>query len=141
MNRAVDFSDVKRAASNSAVSSTITGLEVDGHGYGRARFIFTFGLPLANGSLVSAGIWVAGGTAGAATTYSSVASAQLTARSSLAVSNQVAVIDMAIPVGSRWLQVSGAMATSNVPFDAIVELYQPINIPVTNSALETVTVN
>lgn len=141
MNRSVDFMDVKRALSNSTISGAMTGIEVDALGYGRARFIFTFGTPLANASLVSAGVWVAAGTGGAATTYASIADAQLTARTSAALANKEAVIDVAIPVGSRWIQVSGAMATSSVPLGCVVELYQPLDIPVSGSALQTVTVN
>ncbi len=141
MNRAIDKSEIRRALSNSAISGAMTGIEVDGKGFGRARFIFTFGQPLANGSLVSAGVWVAGGTDGASTTYSSISSAQLTARSSLSIANQEAVIDVAIPKGSWGLKVSGAIATSNVPVGCVCELYEPIDIPPSHSALETVAVN
>jgi len=144
MKRVSDKTEVKLAVANSTTSGAITGTAIDATGFNRARFMFTFGLPLANGSLGSLGIWAAAGSnssVAGATTYVSISSAQLVGMSSLAVSNQVAVIDIAIPQGSFWLLASGTVSTSSIPLNAVVELYEPNKAPPSHAAVQTITVN
>jgi len=147
MKRDVDKGTVKLAAANSSTSGAISGTAVDAKGYGRAKFIFTFGTPLANASVLanSIGIWVAAGSASSvagATTYASVPAAYLAAMSTGLISNNVAVIDMAIPAASHWLKISGGgFDSSTVPVSAVVELYEPVTAPPTHANPAPVTVN
>jgi hypothetical protein len=144
MKRTADRQETKLALANSTTSGALTGTAVDATGFSRAKFVFTFGLPLANGSIGSLGIWAAAGSnssVAGATTYVSIAAAQLVGMSSLAVSNQVAVIDMAIPQGSVWLLVSGTVSTSSIPLSGTVALYEPNKAPPSHAAVQTVFVN
>ena len=141
MKRGPDFGTVKLAVANSTTSAALVGTAVDAAGYGRAKFIFTFGTPLTTaGSIVkgsSVGIWCAAGSASSvagAGTYASVPSAFLAAGTTGVLSNAVAVLDIAIPAGSHWLIVSGSLDSTNVPLNATVELYETVVRPPTHAA-------
>jgi hypothetical protein len=146
MKRDPDRATVKLAVANSTTSGALVGTAVDAKGFGRAKFIFTFGTPLADGSMKasSIGIWCAAGSASSvagATTYASVPSAYLAAMSTGVFSNNVAVLDMAIPAASFWLKVSGTVDSSNIPHSAVVELYEPVTAPPTHASPAPVIVN
>ena len=148
MKRGPDKGTVKLAVANSTTSGALVGTAVDAAGYGRAKFVFTFGTPETTaGSIVkgsSVGIWCAAGSASSvagATTYASVPSAFLAAGTTGVLSNAVAVLDIAIPAGSHWLLVSGTLDSTNVPHNATVELYQKVVGPPTHSSPAPVIVN
>ena len=121
------------------VSGAITGqVAINATGYGRARFVFTFGTPLASASLSSMGIW----NSSASTAYVSISSAQLLPMTTASMSNNVAVIDTIVNSAYPWLYISGAMATSNQTVSATVELYNGtrLNPPTSTLSQPIVTV-
>ena len=148
MKRSPDKEDVKLAMAQSTTSGALVGTAVDAHGYGRAKFVFTFGTPLVSVSAAkinasSIGIWNAAGSNSSvvgATTYASIPSAFLAAATTGAISNNVFVIDLAVQPASRFLLISGTVDSSSIPMSATVELYEPVNAPPTLSAT-TVIVN
>lgn len=145
MKRSPDKEDVKLAMAQSTTSGVVVGTAVDAHGFGRAKFVFTFGAPGADAKVntSSLGIWNAAGSNSSvvgATTYASIPAAYLAAITSGSISNNVKVIDMAVQPASRFLLISGTVDSSTVPMSAIVELYEPVNAPPTLSAT-TVIVN
>ena len=145
MKRSPDREDVRLAMSVSTTSGALVGTAIDAHGFGRAKFVFTFGVPGADASIKasSIGVWCAAGSNSSvvgATTYASVPGAFLAAKSSGLISHGAYVIDLAVPAASRFLKISGTVDSSNVPVSAVVNLYQPVNKPPTNT-LTTVIVN
>ena len=143
MKNSPDFSEAKLAIAQSTISGAIVGTGVDVRGFGRAKFVFTFGTPLATVSSAkinasSIGIWAAGISKSlgveTATTYAVIPTAYLAAASSGVMSNNVAVLDVAIPAGKGFLKVSGSFDSSNVPHSATVELYNPVTARPTHSA-------
>jgi hypothetical protein len=136
-----DSIDVKLAVANSVTSTTIVATKIDTTGFGRARFIFTLGGVAGIGAVGTDGpkIWKASTSGG---TYTSIASAVLGAITSGAISagGAVAVIDVPTDAANPWLQVSGALTSSNMYHSAVVELYGGINRPPTSSANQIVTV-
>lgn len=148
MKRDPDFTEVKLAVANSTTSAALVGTAVDAKGFGRAKFVFTFGTPLVTaGTIVkssSVGIWAAAGSASSvagATTYASIPSAYLAAATTGILSNNVAVLDVAIPQGSHWLVVSGTLDSTNCVHNATVELYEPVTAPPTHQSPAPVIVN
>jgi hypothetical protein len=136
-----DFVDVKVAIKNSVTSTTLVATAVDTTGFGRARFVFNLG-GVAEIGAVSANavkIWK-GDTQGG--TYTSIASAELAAITSGAISAAgcVAVIDVPTDPSNPWLKVSGALTSSNLYHSAVCELYNGVSNPPTSSAQQIVTV-
>lgn len=135
-----DSVDVKAVIANSVSSTTIVSSKVDTTGFGRARFIFSFGGTAGIGAVAAnaINIWKAN-TSGA--TYTSIASATLAAITSGVISagQTVAVIDLPTDSANPWLQVSGSVTSSNLHHSAVVELYNGINRPPTSSANQIVT--
>jgi len=145
MKRSPDQEDVQLAMSVSTTSGALVGTAIDAHGYGRAKFVFTFGVPGADASVKasSIGVWCAAGSNSSvvgATTYASVPGAFLGAKSSGLISHGAFVIDLAVPAASRFLLISGTVDSSNVPMSAVVNLYEKVTKPPTNT-LTTVIVN
>jgi hypothetical protein len=133
-----DVSEVKVAVANSVTSGALAGTKINAAGYGRARFVFTFGQPLANASLSSAGVWQAA-TSGA--TFASIAAAQLAAVTSGAISDVAMVLDTAVDPTNPWLLISGAMATSSIYHSATVTLYNGTRLVKAATALAQQTVS
>jgi len=138
-----DNGTVKVAVANSTISGALVGSEITAGGFGRAKFVFTFGAPLATVSSAkinasSIGIWAAGISKSlgveTATTYAVIPTAYLAAASSGVMSNNVAVLDVAIPAGKGFLKVSGSFDSSDVPHSATVELYNPVTAPPTHAS-------
>ena len=132
---------VKQAVSNSnwAVGA-VTGQVVDVTGFGRARFIFSFG---ANGGTTaalnaSAGIWKAS-TSGA--TFAEITETRLAAVTSGVLGNDTMVIDVATDPDAPWLRVSGMSVLSTaINANVIVELYAGVNNPPTDNNQQIVVV-
>lgn len=126
------------AMPNSITSGALVATKVNATGYGRARFMFTFGQPLANASLGAAGIWQATTSGGP---FTLIAGASLAGISSGAISDQVAILDTIVTSATPWLQISGTISTSNIYSSAVVELYSGtrLNAP-TSSAQQVVQV-
>jgi hypothetical protein len=141
IERLNDRVDVKAVIANSVSSTTLVSSKIDTTGFGRARFIFSFGGTAGIGRVDAnaINIWKASTSGG---TYSSIASATLAAISSgvLSAGQAVAVIDLLTDSANPWLQVSGSVTSSNLHHSAVVELYSGINLPPTSSANQVVTV-
>ena len=143
MTKRPDNGTVKLAVANSTISGALVGTAITASGYARAKFVFTFGTPLASVSSAkinasSIGVWAAGISKSlgveTATTYAVITDAYLAAASSGVISNNVAVLDVAIPADKGFLKVSGTFDSSDVPHSATVELYNPVTAPPTHSA-------
>jgi len=149
MKRSPDKEQMKLAMSQSTTSGALVGTAVDARGFGRAKFIFSFGTPLATVSSAkinssSVGIWAATGSRSSvvgAGTYVSIPNAYLSAMSSGVLSQQLAVLDIAIPADSHFLVISGTVDSSSIPLQAVVELYEPVVAAVTLTPTNTVIVN
>ena len=132
---------MKVASPISNTSGNLASNKIDARGYGRARFTFTFGQPLANASLASAGVWKAPSTSSGGT-YVSMPSAALAAITSGAISDVNAVIDTVVDPANAWLQISGAMATSSVYYTCTVMLYNGTRTQgVTNAAQQVISID
>ena len=137
MKRSPDRTKVALAVTHHTTSLTILSpTAVTCTGYGRAKFVFTFGAPNADATIdaSSIGIWAAAGSnssAVGAQTYAVIPGAFLAAATSGAISHNVHVLDVAIPAAKQFLIVSGSVNNSDVPLSATVELYQPLNAPPT----------
>ena len=124
---------VKQAVSNSnwAVGA-VTGQVVDTTGFGRARFIFSFG---ANGGTTaalnaSAAIWKAS-TSGA--TFAEITATRLAAVTSGVLGNDLMVIDTVTDSANPWLRVSGmSILSTAINANVVVELYNGVNLPPTD---------
>jgi len=144
MTKRPDNGTVKIAVATSTTSSYLVGTAVTVSGYARAKFVFTFGTPTADASILgsSIGIWAAGISKSLstenATAYAVIPGAYLAAVSSLSFSHQAAVIDIAIPADKGFLKVSGAFDSADVPHSATVELYNPVEAPPTHADITPV---
>lgn len=134
-----DIMNVTQALENSAwAPGGVAGTKVNATGYGRARFVFSFG---ANGGTTAAlsaglGVWQAS-TSGA--TFAAIANGSLAAVSSGVLSKNVMVIDVPVAPATPWLLVSGGSVLSTaINASAIVELYQSPNRPQTTLAQQVV---
>ncbi len=133
-----DMINAAVAVKNMLSSSAVTGVKIDGTGYSRARFVFSFASDGTNtGSLMTgAGIWQAA-TSGA--TFTSIGSAKLAACTTGAIDQTVHVIDIPITPTTPWLLVSNlSIMTSNAILGVIVELYQGMNRPPVSTATQVV---
>lgn len=141
MKQIEDTVDVKVAIANSVTSTTIVATAVNTTGFGRARFVFNLGgvaeIGAVSGSAVK--IWK-GASTGA--TFTSIASAELAAITSGAISAAgcVAVIDVPTDPDKPWMKVSGSLTSSNLYHSAVCELYNGVSNPPTSSAQQVVTV-
>lgn len=144
MTKRPDNGTVKLAVSHSSTSGVLVGTEITASGYQRAKFVFTFGTPEALATVLasSVGIWAAGVSRSlgveTATTYAVIPTAYLGTGSSAGLSNQVAVLDVAIPAGKGFLKVSGAFSSALYPHNATVELYNPVTAPPTHANIAPV---
>lgn len=135
-----DLSKTVLAMANSNTSGALVGTAINATGFGRARFVFTFGPNAGGASINSNSIGVyQGGTSGAIT--SAIASASFAAVTSGSLSNIVMEIDTVVNSAYPWLQVSGALVNSSMYSSAIAELYQGTRLnPPTATELQVVTV-
>ena len=146
MTKRPDNGTVKIAVKTSTATTIIAGTAITASGYGRAKFVFTFGTPEADASVLanSIGVWAAGISKSlgveTATTYAVIPSAYLAAGSSAALSHQAAVLDIAIPADKGFLKISGAFDSSIFPHSATVELYNPVTAPPTHANIAPVIV-
>jgi hypothetical protein len=144
--RSPDVEQVKLAMSQSTTSGALAATAIDARGFGRAKFIFSFGTPGANAKINSSSVavWAATGSRSSvvgAGTYVAVPSAYLSSMTTAAISQQLAVIDLAIPSDSHFLLLSGSVDSSSIPMQAVVELYEPVVAPPTLTPTYTVIVN
>lgn len=140
MKQRDDYADVKIAVAASQSGGAMVATAINTTGYGRARFIFTFNKGTGTtGTLSNAKIWRCATSDG---TYTSVASAELTAISSgvMSSASPVCVIDMATNATYPWLKVSGSLSSTALDHSAVVELYNGISNPPSSSLQELVTV-
>ena len=133
-----DIAEVAVAVVCSSSSGALVGTAVSLVGYGRARFVFTFGMLVAPGSLASAGIWECATSNG---TFTSKPLAQLTAASSGLISDAVAVIDVGVNPDKPWLKVSGALSGSMVNHSVTVTKYNGTRLVKASTALAEETVS
>ena len=140
MTKRPDNGTVKLAVANSTTSAALVGTEITASGYQRAKFVFAFGTPGVDAAIgaSSIGVWAAGISKSlgveTATTYAVIPTAYLAAATTGVLSNNVAVLDVAVPAGKGFLQISGAIATSLLPHSATVELYNPVTAPPTHAS-------
>ena len=144
MTKRPDNGTVKIAVKTSSTSGVLVGTEITVGAAQRAKFVFTFGDPEALASIMtsSIGIWAAtiSKSLGVETalTYAVIPTAYLAAGSSGALSNQVAVMDVAIPADKGFLKVSGTFKSALFPHSATVELYNPVTAPQTHANIAPV---
>jgi len=136
-----DYEDVKPVVSPNAgtAGSSPTVIPINATGYRRARFVFSFGVANASGWISSgAAIWNAA-TSGA--TSAMIGSASLAAITSGAVSQALAVIDVAVDQSYPWLLLSGFSVVSSAIVNAVnVHLYNGLsNPPATSTPTQYVT--
>jgi hypothetical protein len=141
--RISDVTQLKQAIANSAGAvGALVATAVDGTGFSRARFIFSFGNVAGTGAL-SAGIGVyEASTSGA--TFTAIASGSMAAVSSGVISagtNNVMSVDVPIKATKPWLKVSGgSMLSAAVTNSCVVELYNSVNYPPTRAEQQVVVV-
>ncbi len=119
-----DYADTRLAvAVNTGPVGAITGIKVDGTGYRRARFTFTFGVPTTSANLsAGAGIWNAATSGGV---YAQITGASMAAISSGAISSAVAIVEVRVDPAKPWLLVSNmSMVSSDCANSATVTLYE-----------------
>ena len=142
MRKLTDLTISKPAvAPNTGPVGAITGLKINGTGFGRVKFTFTFGNPTTSANLsTNCGVWKAS-TSGA--TFVSVANAVLAAITSGLGSQVTAEIDTVIDSANPWLLISGmSMVSSDWANACIAELYNGTrSLPGTVSAVQQVSVN
>ena len=141
MKQRDDYADIKVAVANSSTGGALVGTAINTTGYGRARFIFSFGGDVATTATVSGniGIWKCATSGG---TYTSISSAQLSQVSSGVVSDSTLamVIDTPTDPDYVWLKVSGSISSTAMCHSAVVELYNGVSLPPSSSLQELVTV-
>lgn len=141
MRRLNDKISVKQAVPNSSWAvGAVTGTVIDTTGYGRARFIFSFGANSGTTAALaaSAGIWKASTSGG---TYSEITDTRLAAVTSGVLGNDMMVIDTATDSANPWLRVSGMSITSTaINANVIVELYGGVSLPPTDNTQQIVVV-
>lgn len=136
-----DSIDVKQAVANSAGQvGAFVGTAIPATGFGRARFVFSFGANAGTSAALSSGLGIyQASTSGA--TFALIAGAILAAVSSGVLSANVMVIDVPTSSGTPWLKVSGgSMLSTAIAHSAIVELYSGVNRPPVSSAQQVVVV-
>ena len=141
MQKLIDQADTAVAIPPSAgATGAVTANKVDGTGYGRARFIFSFGANSNTSAAISAGLGVwAASTSGA--TFAQVAGASLAAVTSGILSNVCMAIDVAISSGTPWLLISGgSMLSTAIANSCTVDLYRGVKRPDVDSYQQVVTV-
>jgi len=136
-----DQVSVKQAVANSnwAVGA-VTGTAIDATGYGRARFIFSFGANSGTTAALaaSAGIWKASTSGG---TYSEITDTRLAAVTSGVLGSDMMVIDTATDSANPWLKVSGmSILSTAINANCVVELYSGVDLPPTDYTQQIVTV-
>lgn len=135
LNGAVVISPVSISA------GAVTSKLIDATGRSRARFVFAFGANSGTSAALSAGLGVYNAST-SGDTYTLIAGAALAAVTSGVLSNNVMVIDTAIPAGKPWLKVSGGSILSTaIVASCIVELYDGITRPDTATTQQLVVVN
>jgi hypothetical protein len=121
LNDIVKTTPAVAPVTSSFSSASMTPIAIDTTGYNRARFVFNFGVPLANASFYAI---VYQGTSSAG--YISVPATSFALSS--VTNSAVAVVDMQVSSGTPWLILSGSMAhSSNWPCSVTVDLYQGMN--------------
>lgn len=143
MKRLNDLVNVKQALENSAWAAGVpVGTVIDTTGFGRARFIFSFGAnsgtTAAISSMGTGHIWKA---ATSGDTFTAIDGANLAAVTSGVLGNDVMVVDVPTDSAKPWMKVSGVSVLSTaINISAVVELYQGVNRPPTSSAQQVVVV-
>ena len=143
MTKNYEVDDIRQAVSASNTLGLLKGVKVDGTGYGRARFIFSFNNGLATTASLRAGggVWKAS-TSGA--TYAEVSSTSMAAVTSGVISGATPIVEIDVPVdpSNPWMQLSSfSVLSTGLNHSVIVQLYKGINRPgTTDSVQETVTV-
>jgi hypothetical protein len=132
-----DFVNVTQALENSAwAAGTPVGTLINATGYGRARFVFSFGANSGTTAGLSSGLGVWGASTSGAT-FSNITS--MAAVTSGVLSNNVMVIDVPVTPATPWLKVSGGSVLSTaINASAIVELYASVSRPKTSLAQQVV---
>jgi len=135
-----ELKDAGVAIALSTTSGAPAATAVDATGYSRAQFRFQFG-PNDNTTAAlsgSMGVWAATTQGG---TYAAIAGAALGAVTSGVLSNNVMVIDTAIPAAKPWLKISGGSVISSlITYGATVALYDGISRPPTTGAQQLVVI-
>lgn len=132
-----DYCDVKLAIAPVAnVSGALTSRYIDATAWNRATFVFSFGTPSANASVVAGlGVWQAT-TSGA--TWARVTGASFGAISTGIGSNATHVVDIRVDQTYPALIVSGALASSYWPLSCSCILSEPQSKPPTASSYQIV---
>ena len=141
MQRINDFADVKQAVENSSWGvAAVAGTKIDGTGFSRARFVFSFGANGGTSAALStgAGVWEAS-TSGA--TFTSINGGSMVAVTSGVLSKNVMVIDTVIGSASPWLLVSNmSILSTAINMSCVVELYRGVGRPPSSSAQQLVVI-
>ena len=131
---------VQAVANSAGIAGAMVGTSVDATGFGRARFIFSFGANTATTAALSAGIGVWNASTSGAT-FAAIAGASLAAVTSGVLSNNVMIIDTVISPASPWLKVSGgSVLSTGIAHSCVVELYKGVSRPPTHTEQQIVTV-
>jgi hypothetical protein len=131
-----DYNVVTNALTYVDSSAAVTGLATNCAGFGRATFIFSLGVGLANAKF-DAKIWNAS-SSGA--TYTSIADTNITQVSTGAGSNINVTISVDVNESYPWLKMSGGMQSSNWPVAGILILSQADTLPPTSLSQENVSI-
>jgi hypothetical protein len=119
-----------------SVSGALTSKYIDATGYNRASFIFAFGTPAANASVVAGlGVWQAT-TSGE--TWARVTDASFGAISTGIGSNANHVIDVRVNPTYPALIVSGSLTGSTWPISCVCILTEGANKPPTAGSYQIV---
>lgn len=131
----------RQAIAPSATSGVLTGIAVNGTGYSRARFIFSFGSGSGTTAAVAAGsaAWQASTSGG---TYTPITGASLAAVSSGVMSGNtnVMIVDVPISPDYPWLKASATINSSAINNSCVVELYSGVNRPAASAEQQVVVV-
>jgi len=141
--KAYEIDDIQQAVSASNSLGLIKGNKINGTGYGRARFIFSFNIGTATTASIMAGGYVYKATTSGAT-YSAVSGTSLAAVSSGVLSSATPIIEIDIPIDPTkpWMQLSSySILSTDLHHSVIVQLYKGINRPgSSDSVQQTVTI-
>ena len=141
--KAYEIDDIQQAVSASNSLGLIKGNKINGTGYGRARFIFSFNLGTATTGSLSAGgyVYKAATSSG---TYSQVSGTSVAAVSAGVMSSATPIIEIDVPIDPTkpWMQLSSfSIVTTGLYHSVIVQLYKGINRPGTSDSVQqTVTI-
>lgn len=121
----------------------LTGEIINGTGFDRAYFVFTFGTPLATASVsTGAGIWKATAGNSSSGAYTQMTSASFGTITSGSMSNHNLCIDVKIDQAYPWLMVSNmSLANTNVPLAVVCILANPNERPPASGSTAIVTVD